>query len=65
MRELFGTFIILPAVGLGTTAGAADPPGWAYGFPPAWTPVPTAATPAPLGPVPGLAGARHGVRGSS
>jgi hypothetical protein len=35
MRELFGTFIIVLATSLVTTAEAADPLGWAYGFPPA------------------------------
>ena len=47
MRKLFGTAIIVLASGLGTMVHAADPPGWAYGFPPAGTPAPAAATPAP------------------
>jgi len=47
MRKLFGTAIIVLASGLGTMVHAADPPGWAYGFPPAGTPAPAAAAPAP------------------
>jgi cytochrome c553 len=47
MRKLFGTAIIVLASGLGTMVHAADPPGWAFGFPPAGTPAPAAATPAP------------------
>jgi cytochrome c553 len=47
MRKLFGTAIIVLASGLGTSVYAADPPGWAYGFPPAGTPAAAPATPAP------------------
>jgi cytochrome c553 len=46
MRKLFGIVIIVLATGLGTSVQAADPPGWAYGFPPAGTPAPPAAAPA-------------------
>jgi cytochrome c553 len=46
MRKLFGTVIILCVSGLAMSAQAADPPGWAYGFPPAGTPAPAAAAPA-------------------
>src|SRR3954453_12252688 len=46
MRKLLGTMIIVLAFGSGTNALAADPPGWAYGFPPAGTPAPPAAAPA-------------------
>jgi len=46
MRKLFGTVIILLGSGWATSAQAADPPGWAYGFPPAGTPAPAAAAPA-------------------
>ena len=46
MRQLFGTVIIRLGAGWATSAQAADPPGWAYGFPPAGTPAPAAAAPA-------------------
>jgi cytochrome c553 len=46
MRKLFATMIIVLGPGLATSAQAADPPGWAYGFPPAGAPAPTAAAPA-------------------
>src|SRR5580698_10822398 len=47
MRKLFGTVIVVLATGLAMSAQAADPPGWAYGFPPAGTPAAAPATPAP------------------
>lgn len=47
MRKLFGTIIVVLASGLAMSAQAADPPGWAYGFPPAGTPAPAPAAPAP------------------
>jgi cytochrome c553 len=46
MRKLFGTVIVVLVAGLAVTAQAADPPGWAYGFPPVGTPAPAAAAPA-------------------
>jgi len=46
MRNLFGTVVIVLGAGWATSAQAADPPGWAYGFPPAGTPAPAAAAPA-------------------
>jgi len=46
MRKLLGTMIMVLAFGAGTNALAVDPPGWAYGFPPAGTPAPPAAAPA-------------------
>lgn len=44
MRKLF---MVVLVSGLAMSAQAADPPGWAYGFPPAGTPAPAPATPAP------------------
>jgi cytochrome c553 len=44
MRKLVMVVLVL---GLAMSAQAADPPGWAYGFPPAGTPAPAPATPAP------------------
>jgi cytochrome c553 len=46
MRKSFGNMIIALVFGLAASAQAADPPGWAYGFPPAGTPAPAAAAPA-------------------
>jgi len=46
MRKLFGTVMVVLVWGLAMSAQAADPPGWAYGFPPAGTPAPAPATPA-------------------
>jgi cytochrome c553 len=46
MRKSFGTIIIALVFVLAASAQAADPPGWAYGFPPAGTPAPAAAAPA-------------------
>ncbi|HEX4135006.1 MAG TPA: c-type cytochrome [Bryobacteraceae bacterium] len=45
MRKLFGTVVVISTFAL--SIYAADPPGWAYGFPPAGTPAPPAAAPAP------------------
>jgi hypothetical protein len=42
MPKLLGAM----AVGMATSAEVANPPGWAYGFPPAGTPAPAAAAPA-------------------
>jgi len=38
MRHLSSTAILVIAVGLAINVRAADPPGWAYGFPPAGSP---------------------------
>ena len=46
MRKLFGIAIVVLVSGLASRGQAADPPGWAYGFPPAGTPAPVAAAPA-------------------
>jgi cytochrome c553 len=47
MRKFSGVATLVIASGFTTMALAADPPGWAYGFPPAGTPAPAPATPAP------------------
>ena len=67
MRKSFGNLagddsrhcmvIIALAFGLAASAQAADPPGWAYGFPPAGTPAPAAAAPAT--PPPPDTGVKH------
>jgi cytochrome c553 len=46
MRNYFGVATLVIASGFTTMALAADPPGWAYGFPPAGTPAAAPATPA-------------------
>ena len=49
MRNLFVAAILVIASGVGTKVLAGDPPGWAYGFPPAGTPAaPAAATLRPV-----------------
>jgi len=47
MRNFSGVATLLILSGLATMALAADPPGWAYGFPPAGTPATAPAAPAP------------------
>jgi cytochrome c553 len=47
MRKLLGSAIIVFVSGWASSAQAADPPGWAYGFPPAGTPAAAPAAPAP------------------
>jgi cytochrome c553 len=44
MGKLFGIAVVIS--GLAFSSQAADPPGWAYGFPPAGAPTPPAAAPA-------------------
>ncbi len=62
MRKLSGIVTIVLVCGLTTSAQAADPPGWAYGFPPAGTPAPAAAAPAT--PAPPDTSVKH-LRGST
>ena len=47
MSKVFGSVMVVLVSGLAMSAQAADPPGWAYGFPPAGTPAPAPAAPAP------------------
>jgi cytochrome c553 len=47
MQNFSGVATLVLVSGFATMAFAADPPGWAYGFPPAGTPAAAPATPAP------------------
>ncbi len=46
MRNLYVAAVLVIASGMGMKVLAGDPPGWAYGFPPAGTPAAPAAAPA-------------------